>query len=155
MFLKSIGLLTHPVLYISYYLKKNRIEYYDRLDEVRKKGNYEQWVKFFLQAVIATCEDSIHTIEELSALRSKNLKAIPQTKIAKNLFEYIERNPIIDIKKTALELGVSYNGLAKTVTGFVQKSILKEKTSAKRNRVFYYDDYLEILKKDTDNLCYS
>ena len=152
LFLKNVGLLTHPVLYISYYLKKHRIEYYDRLDEVRAKGNYEQWVKFFLRAIIATCKDSILTIEELSALRAKNLDMIPQTKIAKSLFNYIERNPIIDIKKTALHLQVSYNGLAKTITVFEKIRVLKEMTSAKRNRVFFYNDYLEILKRDTENL---
>lgn len=58
LFLMEKGLLATPVLYISYFLKKNRIEYYDRLTEVRNKGNYEQWVKFFLQAVLESAEDA-------------------------------------------------------------------------------------------------
>ena len=44
---KDYALLEKPVIYISYFLKKNQIEYYDRISEVRKSGNYEQWIKFF------------------------------------------------------------------------------------------------------------
>ena len=151
LYMKKQQLITHPVIYISYYLKKHRVEYYDRLGEVRQKGNYEQWVKFFLRAVIATCKDSIKTIEQLSELRAKNIARLPRTKIAKMLFGYIERNPIIDIQRTAKELGASYNGIKKTVAGFEAIEILQEKTSAKRNKVYYYNEYLEILKRDTDN----
>jgi Fic family protein len=56
------GILSAPVLCISYFLKKNRIEYYDRMTEVRDKGNYEQWVKFFLQAVLESAEDAADKI---------------------------------------------------------------------------------------------
>jgi len=152
LYLKKVSLLKHPVLYISYYLKKHRTEYYDRLDDVRNKGNYEQWLRFYLKGVIATCKDSIQTIEELSALRVSNLAKIPQTKNAKLLFEYIERNPIIDIRKTADELKVAYNTIATAVNTFIELGILKEMTSAKRNRVFFYYEYIEILKRDTDNI---
>jgi len=151
LYLHYVELLKHPVLYISYYLKKNRTEYYDRLDEVRKKGNYEQWVKFFLNAIIATCKDSIQTIENLSNLHAKNVAKIPQTKMALALLEYLEKNPIIDIKRTAEELSVSYNGLSKAVALFVQNGMLKETTSAKRNRVFCYHAYLDILRSNTEN----
>ena len=53
------GILKKPLLYLSYYLKKNRQEYYDRLTLVRTKGAYEQWVEFFLNGVIETCQDAI------------------------------------------------------------------------------------------------
>ena len=49
LYLMQQGLLDHPVLYVSYFLKKNQIEYYDRISEVRRSGNYEQWVRFFLK----------------------------------------------------------------------------------------------------------
>lgn len=68
LFLMEQKILSTPALYISYFLKKNRIEYYDRMTEVRTKGDYEQWIKFFLQALIESAEDAIRTIEELTAL---------------------------------------------------------------------------------------
>lgn len=47
LYIMEQGLLEKPVIYISYFLKKNQIEYYDRISEVRKSRNYEQWIKFF------------------------------------------------------------------------------------------------------------
>ena len=64
LFLMEKGVLTTPVLYISYFLKKNRIEYYDRMTEVRNKGNYGQWVKFFLQAIHESALDATETIDK-------------------------------------------------------------------------------------------
>jgi Fic family protein len=65
LFLMERKILTTPTLYISYFLKKNRIEYYDRMTEVRRTGNYEQWVKFFLLAIYESAEDATHTIDKL------------------------------------------------------------------------------------------
>ena len=64
--------LSSPVLYLSCFLKLNRIEYYDRMSEVRKAGNYEQWVKFFLRGIAETAEDATETIDRLNALHQKN-----------------------------------------------------------------------------------
>lgn len=71
LFLMEKKILTAPALYISYFLKRNRIEYYDRMTEVRRKGNYEQWITFFLQAVMESAEDAVHTIDQLTALHDK------------------------------------------------------------------------------------
>ena len=65
-------------LYISYILKKNRIEYYDRMSEVRNKDNYEQWVRFFLQAVKESAEDATEAIHKLSALHDRNEAVVKQ-----------------------------------------------------------------------------
>lgn len=66
------GIFSTPALYISYYLKMNRIEYYDRMTEVRRTDDYEQWDTFFLQAFANSAEDAIHTIDRLTALHDKN-----------------------------------------------------------------------------------
>ena len=146
-------IIKYPVFYISYFLKKNRIEYYDRLADVRAKSNYEQWVKFFLDAVISTCTDSIKTIEELNHLDEKNSKIIKDsTKSVKTVYSYIMQNPIIDIKKTATELNLSFNTVSSAVKELCNKNILKEISSFKRNRVFHYEEYLDILRRDTDNI---
>lgn len=67
-------ILSTPALYISYYLKMNRIEYYDRMTQVRRTGDYEQWISFFLQAFADSAEDAIHTIDRLTALHDKSTK---------------------------------------------------------------------------------
>ena len=153
LYLMEKGTLSTPALYISYFLKKNRVEYYDRMTEVRTKGNYEQWVRFFLQAIKECAEDAILTIDKLDALHQKNTAIINgmgrTTKNALLLFNYLEANPIIDIKKTSQALGVSYNTVATQVQRFIDSGILIQTDSANRNRTFSYKEYLDILRDGT------
>lgn len=153
LYLMEQGYISKPIIYISYFLKKNQIEYYDRISEVRRSGNYEQWVGFFLEAVSAAAKDSLATVEKLSALHEGNIEKLPVTARkndnVRRVFDYIEQYLIIDIKRTASDLGVSYNTVSAAVGKLIQAGILKETTNASRNRVFSYEEYLNILRKDT------
>jgi Fic family protein len=153
LFLIEKGLLHSPALYISYFLKKNRIEYYDRMTEVRRTGNYEQWVKFFLEAVSESARDAVDTIDQLIALHDKNLALVSAegrgAGTAIKLFQHLEACPIIEIKKTAVNLGMSYNAVANAVKRLIGKQILVKKEKSGRSRTFAYEDYLKILRKDT------
>lgn len=154
LFLMEKGILSHPALYISYFLKMNRIEYYDRMTQVRKTGDYEQWVMFFLQALSDSAGDAIQTIDALTALHNQSVAKLgafskrQQTNLLK-LFAYIETNPIIDIQKTAAALGLSYNTVSKMVTILVDKGILRQTDKAGKAKIYSYADYLDILRKDT------
>lgn len=154
LFLMEKGILSHPALYISYFLKMNRIEYYDRMTQVRKTGDYEQWVMFFLQALSDSAGDAIQTIDALTALHNQSVAKLgafskrQQTNLLK-LFAYIETNPIIDIQKTATALGLSYNTVSKMVTIFVDEGILRQTDKAGKAKIYSYADYLDILRKDT------
>ncbi len=153
LYLMEKKVLSKPVIYISYFLKKNQVEYYDRISEVRRSGNFEQWIKFFLEAVSKAATDSLESIRQLSILHDKNIARLPISNRKKDnlraVFEYIEQYPIIDIKKTAKELGISYNTAATVVKKLVELGILQETTNKARNRVFAYEEYLDILRKDT------
>ncbi len=153
LYLMEKGLLSKPVIYVSYFLKKNQIEYYDRISEVRRTGNYEQWIKFFLDAMTAAALDSEKTIRVLDELHTSNMNKLPVAKRAKDnirlVFNYIENHPIIDIKKTAKDLEISYNTASSAITKMVELGILSEQTNASRNRVFIYQEYLEVLRDGT------
>ena len=154
LFLMEKGILSRPALYISYFLKMNRIEYYDRMTQVRKTGDYEQWVMFFLQALSDSAGDAIQTIDALTALHNQSVARLgafskrQQTNLLK-LFAYIEINPIIDIQKTAAALGLSYNTVSKMVTILVDEGILRQTDKAGKAKIYSYADYLDILRKDT------
>lgn len=154
LFLMEKGILSRPALYISYFLKMNRIEYYDRMTQVRKTGDYEQWVMFFLQALSDSAGDAIQTIDALTALHNQSVAKLgafskrQQTNLLK-LFAYIETNPIIDIQKTAAALGLSYNTVSKMVTILVDEGILRQTDKAGKAKIYSYADYLDILRKDT------
>ncbi len=153
LFLMEKKVLTTPALYISYFLKKNRVEYYDRMTEVRSSGNYEQWVKFFLQALIESAEDACSTIDELTALHDKNVGVIARmgraSKNAMMLFDYLEKNPIIEIGKTSEALGITFNTVSGAVKRLTDIGILKQNKNVSRNRTFAYEEYLAILRKGT------
>lgn len=144
------GILHRPVLYLSLYLKTNRIEYYDRLSEVRTKGNYEQWIKFFLHGIIETCEDGIKTIESINSLiKMDEKKLVKKTETISKVFDYIKEHPIITIGGAATALNLSFNGVSNAVKKMVEVNILKEMTTKARDRVFEYTSYIDILKSGT------
>ena len=153
LFLMEKKILTTPALYISYFLKKNRVEYYDRMTEVRSKGNYEQWVKFFLQALAESAKDAIAAIDELTALHDENVDLVAgmgrASKNAMLVFRYLEANPIIEIGKTAEALGITFGTASNVVERLSSAGILEQTTTGRRNRTFAYKDYLAILRKGT------
>ncbi len=152
LFLTYKGILTTPALYISYYLKKNRVEYYDRISAVRETGNYEQWVLFFLSALGECATDATRTIHTLSSLSISNRNKISQMGRASNttlkVFEYLEQSPIIEIGKTADALHLSYNTVSSAVSRLQAAGILTPSPN-KRNRTFSYTEYLDILRDGT------
>lgn len=154
LFLMEKQVMTSPVLYISYFLKKNRIEYYDRMSEVRVKGNYEQWVRFFLEAVYECAKNAVETVDCLSHLHEINEGAIKQLgRSSKNIlqiFHYLETNPIIEIKKTADILNLSFNTVSSGVKKLVDMNILVKFSDTKRNKLFYYKEYLDFLRTGTE-----
>lgn len=153
LFLMDKGILTTPALYISYFLKKNRVEYYDRMTEVRTKGNYEQWIIFFLQAIMESAGDATSTIDELITLHDTNTSVISKLgRASKNtmlVFDYLASNPIIDIGKTAEALSITFNTASSAVRRLVDAGILVQTGGGGRNRTFAYEAYLDILRKGT------
>ena len=154
LFLMEKGILSTPALYISYYLKMNRIEYYDRMTQVRRTGDYEQWISFFLQAFADSAEDAIHTIDLLTALHDNNSALLDtltkrQRISVRKVFDYLESNPIIDIQKTAATLELSYNTVSKAVSILIDDGILQQTDKSGKARIYSYTEYLDILRKDT------
>lgn len=154
--LKQYGLLHEDAIYLSYYFKKNRAEYYDRLMDVRIKGQYESWIAFFVNGIIESANHARTTMEALMDLRLRHLSQLEtltgkpkQTAI--QLFEYIETHPIIEIKKTSIALGRSFNTVSTMVTHFIEFGFLKQIDGNKRYRIFAYEPYLAILRDGISN----
>ncbi len=148
------NILSTPALYISYYLKMNRVEYYDRMTQVRCTGDYEQWITFFLQAFADSAEDAVCTIDRLTVLHDKNIGLFDtiskrQRSSVLKVFAYLESNPIIDIQKTAAVLKMSYNTVSKIVSILVDDGILEQTDKSGKARIFSYTEYLSILREGT------
>ena len=102
---------------------------------------------------IQDVEDEYLEKTKINEIDEKNLEKLPKTNRKRDnlraLFDYIEQYPIIEIKKTSAALGLSYNTVSTAVKKLVELGILKETTNASRNRVFAYEEYLKVLRKDT------
>ena len=124
------------------------------MTQVRRTGDYEQWISFFLQAFTDSAEDAIHTIDCLTALHDKSTKSFDaltkrqRTSVLK-VFAYLESNPIIDIQKTATALEISYNTVSKVFSILVDDGILEQTDKSGKARIYSYTEYLDILRKDT------
>ena len=154
LFMMEKKILSRPSLYISYFLKMNRIEYYDRMTQVRKTGDYEQWIIFFLEALADSASDAIQTIDKFTVLHNNNIAKFNnlserQRSSVLKVFDYIENNPIIDIQKTASALNLAYNTVSKIVMLLIEKGILKESDKIGKAKIYSYYEYLNILRKDT------
>ena len=153
LYLMQQKLLSKPVLYVSYYLKKNQLEYYDRMAEIRKNGNYEQWVKFFLRSIAEAARDSVNMAYQLSSLHNQHLSMISEDKRSSRdlalLLEYIEQHPIMDIQHVSSALSMTFNKVSRLIKKMIEMDILSETSNRQRNRVFCYHKYLDVLRKDT------
>lgn len=154
LFLTQTKTLELPSLSISYYLKRYRSEYYDRLTDVRRTGQYEQWLKFFLRAVFESAESANLTIKQMMFLNEINTEVIQNfgriSYTGLKLLRYIEENPIIDVRKTSTDLGLTFATVSKCVDLFVKHGILIQYKGHKRNRLFAYDAYLQLLREGTE-----
>ena len=139
--------LSQPLLYISLYLKGNRLEYYDRLTAVRKSGDWEGWIKFFLKGVEQTGLEAVETAKKVLAFREQAVRtasALGSTEL--KVLEFLFGHPLTDIQTAQKHLGVSYNTAAAAIGKLQTANLLKETTGRQRNRIFRFFAYLRLFE---------
>lgn len=157
LYLLDKKIIKTPSLYLSFYLKEHRIEYYDRMSAIRETGDYEQWIKFFLEGIYVSGESAIETANELISLRNKNTRRLEEEKYTKRTFEtmmkvfhYLESHPIIEIGKTAEDLSMAYNTASSAIDRFEKLGILDLVKKQGRNKIYSYKAYIDILRNGTE-----
>lgn len=145
-----------PSLYLSAYLKANRIEYYDRMSAVRKSGDYEQWVKFFIRGIMISGKDALDTAESLLLLHEKHLRILNDAcyttrtyQTMQKVFDYLQKHPMSEIKSTAKDLNMAFSTTAIAFNRLLDLGILRLYKQQKRNKIYIYDEYLALLSENT------
>jgi len=149
LFLVEKTLLRKPVLYLSYYFKKNRAEYYDRLQAVRDRGDWEGWLLFFLEGVASVSNLAAETAHKVLRLREDDRqKAIEKFERAAGtplrILDELYRLPVAIPRLVAETHKVSYPTANTILQGLEEIGILMEVTGKKRNRAFVYDGYMSL-----------
>lgn len=148
------GILTKPLLYLSYYLKAHRLEYYDRLMAIRTNGDWEGWLKFFLKGVCEVSKSATKTARSILDLRENSRYDLGTQTVGSNyaliLLDLLFKQPIINIRFIEQQLKCSYKTAGKLVDQFVELGLLQEITGYQRNRRYKYQPYLALF--ETDNI---
>ena len=149
-------ILSQPLLYLSYYFKKNRLEYYDRLMAVREKGDWEGWIKFFLKGVAMTADEATAAAKEIIKLKSACENKIVSrgwSVVYNILLDYLFEFPIVSINDAVEKLQVSYPTAAKVIDNLCSLDVLQDITpDQKRNKKYAFVSYMEILNRGTELL---
>jgi Fic family protein len=152
-FLCHKKILKKPLLYLSHYFKQNRLEYYDRLMAVREKGDFESWIKFFLQGVASVASEACEVSNEIINLKNKDktriVKIYNETSKVAVFHEKLFDRPIVSIKDIAAIMNTTFPTASDICVKLVKMDILKETTGKARNKLFAYKKYLDILKRET------
>jgi Fic family protein len=148
--------LSRPLLYLSLHLKRHRDTYYDRLQAIRTDGDWEGWLRFFLEGVISVADLASETtkrIVELIARDRRRVNALGRAAgSAMLVFDHAVREVVLRIPETARQLPVSEPTVATAIGHLERIGILRERTGRPRNKVFVYDEYLKILSEGTEPL---
>lgn len=154
LFLKEQGLIEYPVLYLSYFFKKNRTIYYELLNNVHAKGEFEEWVSFFIKGICEVSEDAISSIKKIIKLKKSDIEKI--RRITKGnvsnlllVYDYLLKHPILEAKDICNFLSLSKptaNNLLETLTELGILELLEDK---KRYKQYIYKEYVDILSEGT------
>ena len=148
------GVLREPLLYLSLYFKQHRAEYYDLLDRVRRDGDWEAWVEFFLTGVRVTADGAVSTAQRLAEMfRSDRQKVEATGRRAGSglrVHEALKTRPVLSLPAMRDTTGLSFPAVASAMDLLVELGIARELTGKRRNRLFVYDRYLAILNEGTE-----
>jgi len=148
-------ILSKPLLYLSYYLKKYRSDYYGFLEKIRTEGAWEEWIKFFLKGVHVTSAEAAATAREIIGLREKLHEELYSRSIASiygvKLVDLLFAKPVINVGDVIQGLKVSKETASELVRKFEAAEIITEITGKKRYRKYAFREYVAIVAKGTED----
>jgi Fic family protein len=148
------GVLREPLLYLSLYFKQHRPEYYALLDQVRRTGDWEAWLAFFLDGVRQTADAAVAAAQSLSELfRDDRARLEPTGRRAGSalrVYDALKVRPIVSMPEVCRRTGLSFPAASSAMDLLVELGIGRELTGKRRNRLFAYDRYLAILNEGTE-----
>ena len=150
LYLVHCGILKKPILYLSDYFEKNRIDYYDHLTRVREKNDMDRWIRFFLTGVIETAKSSISTFDSILQLQKKTdsiIRSLDSRAVnAQKVVHYLYKRPIVTAEQVSKAADVSMPTAYKLIRSLEELNILQEITGTARGRVYVFGKYLDLYR---------
>ena len=154
LYLQEKGLIEYPILYLSYFFKKNRSKYYELLNNVRFKGEFEGWIKFFIEGMCEISEDSIKSIQAIVQLKSKDtekIRSVTKANVSSllTIYDYLLKHPFVEAKDIQNLLDLSTPTVNKLIASLIEIGILELVEEKQRYRQYVYREYVDILSEGT------
>ncbi len=148
------NILQTPILYPSYYFKKMHLQYYHQLNRVQTHGDFEGWILFYLQAIFYSATDAHQRAKDIQKLHEQLTEKInslsefsKMQETALETLQHLFASPVINATQLSKEIKKSYNTTQKIIDIFEKTGILQEITAQKRNKLYAFKPYLEILDR--------
>lgn len=152
----AAGLLKKPLLYLSLFFKNRRDEYYSHLQNVREKGEWEEWIKFFLEGVVLTSEQATETARRIITLFDSDRKKIETSDKSSTsvlvIHKYMQSHPVVGTTKLKDACDLTLPTVLRSLGILESMGIVKEITGRERHRIYIYKDYISILNEGTEPL---
>ena len=146
-------ILSSPLLYLSLFLRQHRDEYYRLLDGVRRDGDWEAWLDFFLQGVTETASSAVDTAHRLVSMFAEDQERIQTVgRSAGSLLrvhQVLKERAVVTIPTVCESAGLSFPAVSSSLGRLADLDIVHEITGRRRNRVFVYHEYLAVLNEGT------
>ena len=151
LYLVSKSILKRPVLYLSDFFEKHRLNYYESLTQVRENHDLSQWIRFFLTGVIETAQNSVDTLDAVLKLQKRVEEQIEELGSragnAQILMRHLYKNPIVSADRVRSVVEVSMPTAYSLINALEKRGILKEVTGAERNRLFMFEEYVNLFRE--------
>jgi Fic family protein len=149
LFLLERGLLPSPLLYLSAFFEATRRDYYDRLLAVTRRGEWTEWIEYFLNATARQAEDALSRSERINHLieQWRNKVAKGALKAPTQLVELLAENPYLTIPKAVKRLGMAFTTVQRALIKLEELGIVKRVGTAKRGRVYCARAILKVLEE--------
>lgn len=150
------GVMAKPTLYLSLYLKRNRQLYYELLQNVREKGDWESWLEFFLTGVRETSRQAAAAASEIIELVNRHRHQLDSlgraASSALRVHQYLQTHPVVSITRITKALNLSAPTVRKSVNHLIDIGVVQETSGRQRNKLYVYGEYLKILSEGTEPL---
>ncbi len=141
----SSGVLKKPLLYLSYYFKENRQQYYSHLQSIRDQDQWEEWLKFLLTGVYEVSQEATDKARAILQMREQHRERVNgMGTYALPLLEYLYQNPVITVNKIRDVFAINYTTANRLASCFEQAGILDNISGTSRNRSYAYTEYLAL-----------
>ena len=154
LYLREKGITQYPVLYLSCFFKKNRNRYYELLNNIRIKGEFEEWIIFFIEGICEIAEDAIISIQKIVELKKEDMAKIRlfskgNVSNLLTVYNYLLKHPFVEAEDIKNLIDVSKPTVNKLLENLMDMEILELVKDKKRYRQYVYKKYVDILSEGT------